>query len=86
VGDTAKSGRRKPSLKKRLAARASVRRAIRHRLGVKAPKGAGWVTDPKKAAHDRICNRTTKGIGCGGCSVLVAVVVLVTITLVMSLT
>jgi hypothetical protein len=66
-----KFGIRKPSIKKRVAARTSVKRAIRHRAGVKAPRGAGWVTNPKKAAYNRVYNRTTKGIGCGGCTTLV---------------
>ena len=83
-----KFGIRKPSIKKRVAARTSVKRAIRHRAGVKAPKGAGWVTNPKKAAYNRVYNRTTKGLGCGGCSTLIAsgLVAALVITLVMSAT
>jgi hypothetical protein len=56
-----KFGFRRPSLKKRIAARTSVRRAIRHRLGLKAPSGWGWLTNPKKAAYNRVYNRTTRG-------------------------
>lgn len=56
-----KAGFRKPSLNKRIAARTSVKRAIRQNLGLKAPKGYGWVTNPKKAAYNRVYNRTTKG-------------------------
>ena len=61
-----KVGFRRPSLKKRIAARTSVKRAVRHRLGLKARRGWGWVTNPKKAAY----NRTTKGclvmlVACG---------------------
>lgn len=63
-GEIMKFGIRTPSLKKRIAARTSVKRMIRHNLGVKAPKGLGWVTDPKKAAYNRAYNRTTKGVGC----------------------
>lgn len=59
-----KFGIRTPSLKKRIAARTSVKRMIRHNLGVKAPKGLGWVTNPKKAAYNRVYSRTTKGVGC----------------------
>jgi hypothetical protein len=55
-----KFGIRMPSLKKRIAARTSVKRVIRHNLGLKAPRGYGWITDPKKAAYNRIYNRTTK--------------------------
>jgi len=56
-----KFGIRKPSLKKRIAARTSIKRIVRHNLGLKAPKGYGWITDPKKAAYNRVYNRTTKG-------------------------
>ena len=36
---------------------------IRHSLGLKAPRGWGWLTNPKRAVYNRIYNRTT--IGCG---------------------
>ncbi|MEW6206642.1 MAG: hypothetical protein AB1516_15115 [Pseudomonadota bacterium] len=58
-----KFGIRKPSLKKRIAARTSVKRVLRHNLGLKAPKGYGLLTTPKKAAYNRVYNRTTKGCG-----------------------
>jgi hypothetical protein len=54
-------GFRIPSLRKRLSARTSVRRAVRHRLGLKAPRGWGWITNPKRAAYNRVYNRTTRG-------------------------
>jgi hypothetical protein len=53
---------RRPSLRGRIAARTSWKRAVRHRLGFKAPRGYGWITNPKKAAYNRIYNRTS--IGC----------------------
>ena len=56
-----KFGFRKPSLKKRIAARTSLKRAIRHRMGLKAPRGWGWLTNPRKAAYNRVYNRTTRG-------------------------
>jgi hypothetical protein len=28
---------------------------------VKAPKGLGWITDPKRALYNRIYSRTTRG-------------------------
>jgi hypothetical protein len=62
-----KFGFRKPSIKKRLAARTSWKRVVRHNLGLKAPRGWGWLTNPKKAAYNRIYNRTTLG-----CCVLLA--------------
>jgi len=58
-----KIGIRKPSIRKSLAARTSVKRFVRHNLGVKAPRGYGWITDPKKALYNRIYNRTTIGAG-----------------------
>lgn len=54
-----KVGIRKPSLKKMIAARTSVKRIVRHNLGLKAPRGFGWLTNPKKALYNRIYNRTT---------------------------
>jgi hypothetical protein len=56
-----KFGLRIPSLKKRIAARTSVKRFVRHNLGLKAPRGWGWLTNPKRALYNRIYNRTTKG-------------------------
>ena len=63
-----KFGIRRPSLTKRLAARGSVKRFIRHSVGIKAPRGYGWLTNPKRAAYNRVYSRTTTG-----CAVLVAV-------------
>lgn len=57
-----KIGIRKFSPKKRIAARLSVKRYIRHSLGFKAPKGAGWLTNPKRAAYNRAYSRKTLGI------------------------
>jgi hypothetical protein len=56
-----KFGIRVPSIKKRISARTSVKRIIRHNLGFKAPSGWGWVTDPKKALYNRIYNKTSVG-------------------------
>lgn len=50
---------RKSSLKKSLAARTSVKRVLRHNLGLKAPKGYGWLTSPKKAAYNKRYSKTT---------------------------
>jgi hypothetical protein len=54
-------GFRVPSIRKRFAARTSIKRAIRHRLGLKAPRGWGWLTNPRKAAYNRVYKRTTPG-------------------------
>jgi len=63
-----KFGVRKPSLKKKLAARTSFKRVVRHQLGFKAPKGYGWITNPKKAAYNRVYNKTSVG-----CSMLLVI-------------
>ena len=52
-------GPRRPSFKKRIAARASWKRYARHSVGLKAPRGMGWFTNPKKAAYNHVYNRTT---------------------------
>jgi hypothetical protein len=57
-----KFGLRMPSLKKRISARTSWKRVARHNLGLKAPRGWGWVTNPRKAAYNRVYNRTTVGL------------------------
>jgi hypothetical protein len=57
-----KFGLRKPSLKRRLSARTSPSRYIRHSLGLKVPKGFGWLTNPQKTAYNRVYNRTTFSI------------------------
>lgn len=56
-----KFGFRIPSLTKRIAARTSVKRVIRHNLGFKAPRGLGWITDPKKALYNKVYNKTSRG-------------------------
>ena len=53
-----KFGFRTPSLKKRIAARTSWKRIVRHSMGLKAPRGYGWLTNPKKAAYNRIYSPT----------------------------
>ena len=63
-----KFGIRKPSLKKKLAARTSFKRVVRHQLGFKAPRGYGWITNPKKAAYNRVYNKTSVG-----CSMLLVI-------------
>jgi hypothetical protein len=54
-------GFRMPSLRKRISARTSLKRYVRHSLGLKAPRGWGWVTNPRRAAYNRVYNRTTRG-------------------------
>jgi len=57
-----KIGIRKPSLNKSIAARTSLKRIIKTKLKLNAPRGYGWLTDPKKALYNRIYNRTTVSI------------------------
>lgn len=54
-------GFRVPSLRKRISARTSLKRYVRNSLGLKAPRGWGWITNPRKAAYNRVYNRTTRG-------------------------
>jgi len=85
-----KFGFRKPSLRKRIAARTSWKRFVRHNLGLKAPRGWGWLTNPKKALYNRVYRRTTFGIedlfktrrrrSSAGCMILLAALALVVVT------
>lgn len=66
-----KFGPRIPSLSKRIAARTSPARLIRHSLGLKAPRGWGWLTNPRKAAYNRVYNCTSFGLR--GCAWILAI-------------
>ena len=72
-----KFGFRIPSITKRIAARTSVKRVIRHNLGFKAPRGMGWITDPKKALYNKVYNKTSRGC-------LVSLVILMSMPLAMA--
>lgn len=54
-----KFGMRSPSVKKMIAARASSKRFIAHSLKVKTPREWGWLTNPKRAAYNRVYSRPT---------------------------
>ncbi len=69
-----KFGIRMPSLTKRTAARTSWKRYVRNNLGVKAPRGWGWLTNPKKAAYNRVYNRTRMGCAVWAIVLLMGVV------------
>jgi len=69
-----KFGIRIPSLRKRIAARTSLKRYVRHSLGFKAPRGWGWLTNPRRAAYNRVYNRTT--VGCVVLALIGAVMLL----------
>lgn len=81
-----KWGFRKPSPRKRIAARTSLKRFVRQSLGLKAPRGWGWLTNPKKAAYNRIYDRATFGLNdifrprrsaSSGCLVMILAIVAV---------
>jgi hypothetical protein len=59
-----KIGFRIPSITKRIAARTSVKRIVQNELGLKAPRGYGWITNPKKFVYNKVYNKTTTGTGC----------------------
>ncbi|BBH19879.1 hypothetical protein Back11_12240 [Paenibacillus baekrokdamisoli] len=50
---------RTPSLKKRIAARTSVKRQLVHLLGIKMPRGYGFLRNPKKSAYNKVYNWTS---------------------------
>ena len=56
-----KFGFRVPSLTKRIAARTSVKRIVQNQFGLKAPRGYGWITNPKKYAYNKVYNKTSRG-------------------------
>jgi hypothetical protein len=47
-----KLGLRTPSLRKSIAARTSWRRFVRHNLGLKAPRGFGWLWASRHDAQE----------------------------------
>lgn len=58
-GESLRFGIRIPSLTGRIAARTSLSRFVRHSVGLKAPRGFGWLTSPSRALYNRIYARTT---------------------------
>jgi hypothetical protein len=54
-----KFGLRKPSFKKRIAARTSIKRQVVQMAGLKMPRGLGWLRNPKKYAYNKVYNRTS---------------------------
>ncbi|MBX4262835.1 hypothetical protein KTC96_24415 (plasmid) [Clostridium estertheticum] len=54
-----KFGIRTPSLKKRISARTSIKRQVVHRLGIKMPRGYGFLRNPKKAVYNKVYNHTS---------------------------
>lgn len=59
-----KFGFRIPSIAKRISARTSVKRIVQNELGLKAPRGYGWITNPKKFVYNKVYNKTTVGSSC----------------------
>jgi hypothetical protein len=54
-----KFGFRKPSLKRRISARTSIKRQVVHRAGLKMPRGYGVLRNPKKAVYNKVYNQTS---------------------------
>lgn len=68
-----KYGVRKPSIKKSISARTTgkVKRAVKGSIDpTYGKKGMGWVKDPKKAAYNKIYNKTTISAADGARKVL----------------
>ena len=59
-----KFGFRIPSITKRIAARTSVKRIVQNKLGLKAPRSYGWITNPHKFIYNKVYNKTTTNTGC----------------------
>lgn len=57
-----KFGIRTPSLKRRFAARTSWKRVVRHSMGLKALRGMGFLTNPKRALYNRAYNKTSVSV------------------------
>ena len=72
IGGCVKYGFRTPSLRKSIAARTSIRRIVRNATGLKAPRGYGWLTNPKRAAYNRVYNRTSVSVGGLGVKIIAA--------------
>ena len=47
---------RTPSLRRSIAARTLLKRYVRHYLGIRAARGFGSITTPKKAVHNSVYN------------------------------
>ncbi|WP_346913831.1 hypothetical protein [Clostridium sp.] len=60
-----KIGMRKPSIKKSIKARTTgkAKRAVKSAVNpLYGKKGMGWINDPKKAAYNKVYNKTTVGV------------------------
>lgn len=57
-----KFGFRKPSLKRSLSARTSIKRQIVHRTGMKMPRGKGYLRNPKKYVYNKVYRKTSFSI------------------------
>ncbi|MFR1707617.1 MAG: hypothetical protein ACLSV2_01850 [Clostridium sp.] len=94
-----KVGVRKPSIKKSIKARTTgkAKRAVKSAVNpLYGKKGMGWINDPKKAAYNKVYNKTSVGVkdiakatssnsGCGtGCltCTIMAITILVLIAII----
>jgi len=53
-----KIGMRKIFINRMIAAQTSPRRFVAHSWGFKAPRGWGWLSNPERAAYNRVYSRT----------------------------
>ena len=83
-----KIGPRTPNIKKSLSARTTgaINRKIKSGTSpLYGQKGVGWVKDPKRAAYNKLYNKTTFGFGlddgclygCGCVSIVLFIVIMV---------
>ena len=66
-----KVGIRKPSIKKSVKARTTgkMKRKVKSSVNpMYGKKGMGWVNNPKKAAYNKVYNKTTKSVTSFGSS------------------
>jgi len=56
-----KFGFRIPSITKRIAARTSVKRIVQNKLGLKIPRGYGWITNPQRFVYNKVYHKTSAG-------------------------
>lgn len=54
-----KYGIRKPSLKRRVSAKTSIKRQVVHRAGFKMPRNKSYLRNPKKYAYNKVYNKTS---------------------------
>ena len=72
-----KFGFRTPSISKTIATRTSLKRIVKNEIGLKASRGYGLITNPKKAIYNKVYNKTSTGCGCMITLIFLAVIFLI---------